>query len=616
MPAATSKRSSTRRAAALAVSVLLLLLQEAAVAAADAASARPAPPFTPAEPDDDEAASDALLFARMAGLVQARGYPLHMAPVRTTDGHRSLVFRIPRGRAEEAAAEAEAEAEAGRARERQGEAAPGAGRRRRSSSLSRSLAAAARGLWRAASVRALRLATASSSSRPKPAPATKPVVLLQHGLLGSSADFCLNEPAESLALSLADAGFDVFLANSRGNEYGRGGAAGGGPDAPSSYFWAFSYDEMAEFDLPAAVDHALSAAGARRLYLVAFSQGTTAALASLASSGGGGLGLGRGLSADKLELAVLMGPVAYAAHVGSAPLRRLADLGTDRLLLLLGAREFSPSSELLRRLGGDLCLASPQMCVSALTAICGYSPDKGDPRRIPFYLNYTPSGTSVQNVAHWAQAVRRGRSGGGGGGDDDGDGDDDDQRLGGRGGGGEGSGGGGCCGGGGNISRGSTGGAAEQKGKAQDGAGAAAAGSAARRRAGGGCFCAYDYGGECATPVLRLPRPCNQRIYGARDPPEYDLRRALRGGPPVVLVTGGRDRLADPRDAALLSAALADAGVLRALHHEPTFEHLDFLWGVKELQRVIARVIAELQGHRQEAAGAEAAAAAAAVSRR
>lgn len=50
-----------------------------------------------------------------------------------------------------------------------------------------------------------------------------------------------------------------------------------------------------------------------------------------------------------------------------------------------------------------MCKVQPYLCVNLLSIICGYNPDNIDPDRLPIYLNYTPSGTSVKNMAKWAQ---------------------------------------------------------------------------------------------------------------------------------------------------------------------------------------------------------------------
>jgi lysosomal acid lipase/cholesteryl ester hydrolase/gastric triacylglycerol lipase len=77
-----------------------------------------------------------------------------------------------------------------------------------------------------------------------------------------------------------------------------------------------------------------------------------------------------------------------------------------QIFALLGIHEFMPSIEILSRLEGSLCSLRPELCVSMLSAICGYNPDNLDPALLPAIVAYTPSGTSVQNMAHWSQVGR------------------------------------------------------------------------------------------------------------------------------------------------------------------------------------------------------------------
>ena len=99
-------------------------------------------------------------------------------------------------------------------------------------------------------------------------------VILQHGLQCSSFVWIANLPHQSLGFLLADAGYDVWLANSRGNIYGR-------RSANSVDLGAHTLDHLALEDLPATIDHVLEISGKPRVHYVGHSQGGMLLLALL-----------------------------------------------------------------------------------------------------------------------------------------------------------------------------------------------------------------------------------------------------------------------------------------------------------------------------------------------
>lgn len=71
---------------------------------------------------------------------------------------------------------------------------------------------------------------------------------------------------------MADAGYDVFLANSRGNFYSRKHIYKN-PDDPTSGFWDFSFYEMGIYDLPAVIDYVQKTTSNQKVYYIGHSQG-------------------------------------------------------------------------------------------------------------------------------------------------------------------------------------------------------------------------------------------------------------------------------------------------------------------------------------------------------
>lgn len=98
------------------------------------------------------------------------------------------------------------------------------------------------------------------------------------GVLSSSDDFCMNVPEQSPAYVFADAGFDVFLPNCRGNVYSKRHATLSPLDPK---FWDFSFHEIGIYDYPAVVKFVRKLTGYQKVYVVAHSQGTSAFMAWL-----------------------------------------------------------------------------------------------------------------------------------------------------------------------------------------------------------------------------------------------------------------------------------------------------------------------------------------------
>ncbi|XP_042712777.1 lysosomal acid lipase/cholesteryl ester hydrolase isoform X3 [Chrysemys picta bellii] len=176
----------------------------------------------------------------------------------------------------------------------------------------------------------------------------KPVVFLQHGLLTDGSTWLTNVAKNSLGFILADAGYDVWIGNSRGNTWSRRHET---LSVHQAKFWAFSFDEMAKYDLPAVIDFIVQKTGQQQLYYVGHSQGTTIAFIAFSTMP---------QLAQRIKMYFALAPVATVKYAKS-PLTKLA-------------------------------LLSNSMIKS----------------RVHVYTAHAPAGTSVQNMIHWKQAIETG----------------------------------------------------------------------------------------------------------------------------------------------------------------------------------------------------------------
>jgi len=131
----------------------------------------------------------------------------------------------------------------------------------------------------------------------------KPVVLLHHGVTLASNCFVCLDPVSSMGFYLADAGFDVWMANTRANTYSRGNRYYRNSE---NAYWYNSIDELALIDLPTQIDYILTKTGKTSLAFVGHSQGCTLPLMLLSE---------HPEYNEKIWLLMMLGAVTYPEYL-------------------------------------------------------------------------------------------------------------------------------------------------------------------------------------------------------------------------------------------------------------------------------------------------------------
>jgi len=113
---------------------------------------------------------------------------------------------------------------------------------------------------------------------------------------------------------------------------------------------------------------------------------------------------------DKIAIYGAFAPIAYEHHCKSVLLDLLAYLDVDVIFEIFGKKQFLPGKNFVNRIAPDYCYHHPQLCNDELMLIVGPSQDL-NASRIQVYVSETPADTSVKNMAHWSQDIKRERFG-------------------------------------------------------------------------------------------------------------------------------------------------------------------------------------------------------------
>ncbi|XP_051152246.1 triacylglycerol lipase 2-like [Andrographis paniculata] len=224
-------------------------------------------------------------------------------------------------------------------------------------------------------------------------PGERPPVLLQHGLSMDAITWLLSPPDQSLALLLAENGFDVWLVSTRGTKYSLSHTSLTPDDAA---YWDWSWDELVEYELPAMFQYVYEQTG-QKLHYVGHSMGTLIALAAFS----------KGELVNMLRSAAMLCPIAYVGHVTSPIARTGAEILLAEISQWLKIPEFNPKGEDVIKLLLNICMDKSVDCIHLLTSLTGQNCCLNS-SIISVFLRHEPQSTSTKNMIHFAQMMRDG----------------------------------------------------------------------------------------------------------------------------------------------------------------------------------------------------------------
>ncbi|KAF8975916.1 cholesterol esterase [Entomortierella lignicola] len=232
-----------------------------------------------------------------------------------------------------------------------------------------------------------------NEKNPKEVDYIKPVVLLYHGfMMCSEVWLCNLDEERNLAFILAEAGYDVWLGNSRGNKYSLKHMF---LKPHEKKFWEFSMDELALFDLPDTVDYILARTGAPSLVYIGFSQGTAQAFASLS--------INPELN-KKVSLFIALAPATTPPGLDNGIVNAVVKAAPNVIYLLLGRKAPLKAALFWQNILHPTTYAS--LIDSAVNFLFGWNCRSMSRVQKAVSYQHLYSFTSVRILVHWFQIIR------------------------------------------------------------------------------------------------------------------------------------------------------------------------------------------------------------------
>lgn len=225
-------------------------------------------------------------------------------------------------------------------------------------------------------------------------------ILLMHGLADTSDTWVIRGNS-SLAITLANDGYDVWAGNVRGNKYGRNNIYLN-PDTDKE-FWNFSFHEYGFYDLAAIIDTILNITKVSQINTIGHSQGNAIfyVLCSLKPEYN-----------KKINFLIALAPIAFLQNV-KPPLKDIIEISPiiNKLSQILNIRELFKKDSVLIDVWQFLCpepIIGYISCVkSIIFPIAGYDSEELESNFVPTLVGHFPNGVSEKNLYHFAQVSLR-----------------------------------------------------------------------------------------------------------------------------------------------------------------------------------------------------------------
>ncbi|KZS21232.1 Lipase-like protein [Daphnia magna] len=221
-------------------------------------------------------------------------------------------------------------------------------------------------------------------------------ILLQHGFLGSSADWLISPTDRNLAFQLADLGYDIWISNARGNTYSRKHQR---LDPSEEAFWNFSWDEMGRYDIPAVIHFILARNGRPEMKLsyIGYSMGASMFFVAM---------IAHPELNSKIEVMIALGPASSLANIQSPVIRAIAPFvkHIEFLFRIARVRNFMFNDMPFNRVRAMFCRKNylrAAMCRNVLFLLVGHDNGHFDLNLLPVIDGHLPAGTSVRTLSHF-----------------------------------------------------------------------------------------------------------------------------------------------------------------------------------------------------------------------